>query len=98
MNLLKRHRPPRLFKEPQVSFFIFASPKSGTTWMQHLLSRHPETVCGESRAFGDYYEHHPLSSPHPTPEKHLTILSHHFAPSVGGLGPTDTAFYRNTLF
>lgn len=66
--------------------------------MQRLLSQHPETVCAESRAFGDYYDHNPLSSPHLTLEKHLSILSHHFAPSVGGLGPADTAFYRNTLF
>lgn len=98
MNLTGQSRAPRIFKEPQMSFLIFASPKSGTTWIQRLLSQHPEVVCTESRAFGNYYDPNPLSTPHLTLEKYFSILSHYFAPSVHGLKPADDSFYRAALF
>jgi len=34
------------------AFLILASPKSGTTWLQLMLSAHPEAHCVESRAWG----------------------------------------------
>lgn len=37
-------------REPD--FVVFASPKSGTTWMQMMLNAHPEAHCIESRAWG----------------------------------------------
>ncbi|MDB6111159.1 MAG: sulfotransferase [Pedosphaera sp.] len=66
--------------------------------MQRLLSQHPEAVCAESRAFGDYYDPNPLSTPHLTLEKYLGILSNYYAPSVNGLKPADSSFYRVALF
>jgi len=32
-------------------FFIFGYPKSGTTWVQHLLNGHPEIWCGGESLF-----------------------------------------------
>src|SRR5436853_2041373 len=82
----------RLFDRPQAAYFIFACPKSGTTWLQRLLSDHPATLCAESRAFGDYYRDNPLSLPHLTLQKYLQIVSHHFAPAVENIRVADHAF------
>jgi sulfotransferase family protein len=36
--------------------FIVGSPRSGTTFLRHLLDRHPSlSVCGETRFFADVY-------------------------------------------
>ncbi|MEO8481269.1 MAG: sulfotransferase domain-containing protein [Acidobacteriota bacterium] len=88
----------RLFDSPRLSFLIFASPKSGTTWLQRLLSAHPEAVCAESRAFGDYFDLSPGGRPRLTVETYVDGLSHHYAPSVDGLRRGDTPFYRALLF
>lgn len=35
--------------EPSL-FFVLGAPKSGTTWLQHALDRHPEVICkGEGK-------------------------------------------------
>ncbi len=94
----KQNRPGRIFKEPQMSFLIFACPKSGTTWLQQLLSHHPDAVCAESRAFGDYYDSKSLRTPHLTLEKYTSILSQYFAPGVDALKPEAATFYRTLLF
>ncbi len=91
-------RSLRLFNPPRLSFLVFASPKSGTTWLQRLLSSHSETLCAESRAFGDYYAANPLADPHLTVEKYVGVLSKYYAPAIGGLQPSDTSFYRHVLF
>jgi hypothetical protein len=88
----------RLFSTPRLSFLIFASPKSGTTWLQRLLSAHPDIVCAESRAFGDYYAANPLGHPHLTLEKYIDVLSRYYAPAVDGLRADDAPFYRTLLF
>jgi hypothetical protein len=88
----------RLFETPGVSFLIFASPKSGTTWLQRLLSSHPDVLCAESRAFGDYFAPNTVSQPHLTLEKYTLILSRYYAPAVNGLTPADGTFYRDLLF
>jgi hypothetical protein len=98
MKLLQKDSCRRIFKESKVSFIIFASPKSGTTWMQRLLSAHPASICAESRAFGVYYDPGSLTTPHLTMEKYLDLLKNHFAPSAPGLQPSDNAFYRTALF
>ena len=90
--------PVRQFACPQVAYFIFACPKSGTTWLQRLLSAHPSAPCAESRAFGDYYCDNPLSRPHLTLEKYLQIVSHHFAPAVARVAPENREFQRTLLF
>jgi hypothetical protein len=83
---------------PALSFVIFASPKSGTTWLQRLLSSHADVICTESRAFGDYYADNPLGQPHITLEKYVSILSHYYSPAVDGLRHSDKAFYEQLLF
>jgi hypothetical protein len=82
----------------KLSFLIFACPKSGTTWMQKLLSAHPQVICTESRPFGDYYNANPLSMPHLSVEKFVSILSHYFNPTIPELSPQATAFQRKILF
>jgi hypothetical protein len=94
---MPRPRPTRLFDRPQLSFLVFASPKSGTTWMQRLLSQHPEAVCAESRLFGDFYQPNPVSLPYLSLEKYLSVVSNHFAPAVRGLRREDTDFHRALL-
>ncbi|MEO1583287.1 MAG: sulfotransferase domain-containing protein [Planctomycetota bacterium] len=37
-----------------VRFVVLASPKSGTTWLQRLISAVPGLYCGESAPFGRY--------------------------------------------
>ncbi|MEZ6318121.1 MAG: sulfotransferase [Phycisphaerales bacterium] len=34
--------------------FLFASPRSGTTWMMHAISAHPSAYCTEHRLFGPH--------------------------------------------
>ncbi|MDB6064098.1 MAG: hypothetical protein JWR26_306 [Pedosphaera sp.] len=98
MKLFQKDRYQGIFIERKLSFIIFASPKSGTTWMQRLLSAHPEAVCAESRAFGVYFDPASLTTPHITMEKYVDLLKNHFAPSVDGLRPADNLFYRTALF
>lgn len=88
----------RLFDVPQLSFVVFASPKSGTTWLQRLLSSHPDVLCAESRLFGDYVAANPQGHPHLTLETYITTLSRYYAPAVEGLRQADTSFYRTLLF
>jgi radical SAM protein with 4Fe4S-binding SPASM domain len=88
----------RLFADPQLAFVVFASPKSGTTWLQRLISAHPAAVCAESRAFGDYLGSNAAGFPHLTMEKYLRVLSQYLAPSVSSLSSHDEGFYRLLLF
>ena len=86
-----------LFIRPQVSYVVFASAKSGTTWLQRLLSAHPQAICCESRAFGDYIGSNAAGTPHITLEKYLQVLSGYFAPTIPELQPGSQA-YRSLLF
>ena len=81
-----------LYKTPQLSFVIFASPKSGTTWMQRLLSAHPEVLCAESRPFGNYYHPNPLSNPHVSLQKYVSILNSYYAPMEPAFSVPDNQF------
>ncbi len=87
-----------LFHTPQLSFIIFASPKSGTTWMQRLLSAHPAVLCAESRPFGNYFHPNPLSNPHLSLQKYVSILSTHFAPMENALKLPENKFENRVLF
>lgn len=81
-----------------MSFLVFASPKSGTTWLQRLISCHPEALCAESRAFGDYFDPKSLSTPHLTVEKFVNVLSCYHAPAVPQLETGRVTYYRTLLF
>lgn len=86
-----------LVKEPQMSYVIFACCKSGTTWLQRLISAHPQAVCCESRAFGDYLGRNASGAPHITIEKFVQVLSQYYAPAQPGVTPQDTPFYQSLV-
>lgn len=65
-----------------MSFAVFASAKSGTTWVQHMLSAHPEAHCGETRALGDYLSTENPSGIHISLEKFVGLLARHSNPPV----------------
>lgn len=87
----------RLLKSPRMSFLIFASPKSGTTWLQRLISHHPAAICAESRAFGDYYSPGPAGTPHFTLQKYCGILGEYFGPTLPGLNSRSESFQKTLL-
>lgn len=74
-----------------MKFVVFACPKSGTTWVQRLLSAHPELHCAESRPFGDCLkvDQAAYATPHVSLEKYVSILCRHLHASAtarDGLG------------
>jgi len=60
-----------------VRFVVFASPKSGTTWIQKLIGAHKDMHCGESRLFGNYFNPANPTGPHITVEQTAMHLSGH---------------------
>lgn len=82
--------------ERGLKYVIFACPKSGTTWMQRLLSSHPEVHCAETRLFGPYVEANSPSGVRLTLEGYVDLLKRHFHPPVDA--PQQTAFYDTLLF
>jgi hypothetical protein len=74
-----------LFGSPQVAYVVFASPKSGTQWIQQLLGSHPEVQCAESRAFGDHFDPDNLSAVNITLDTYVSNLGrHHRPPDAAG--------------
>ena len=63
-----------------LKFVVVASPKSGTTWVQRLISAHPAMHCGESRLFGRYYDPSNPTGPHTTIEQTTRHLLRHLSP------------------
>jgi hypothetical protein len=80
----------------KVQFLIFASPKSGTTWMQRLLSAHPDVHCGETRLFGRHVDPARPSGLGITLESYVSNLQRHFHPPAASEG--DAPFERALLF
>ncbi len=77
----------------RVSFVVFASPKSGTQWIQQLLRAHPEVMCAESRVFGEHHDPDHVSGANITLESYLSILSgYHLAPE------SSEGYFRELLF
>lgn len=75
-------------------YIIFASPKSGTTWMQNILSNHPDAVCAESRAFGDFFD----PAPYLTTEKYFNILSNYHRIQSAGIKISNDEFYKKLFY
>lgn len=63
-----------------LGFVVVASPKSGTTWLQRLISAHPEMHCAESRLFGLYYDPTNPTGPHTTIEQTTHHMLRHLSP------------------
>ena len=77
----------------RLGFVIFASPKSGTEWVQELLRAHPEVMCAESRVFGDYVDPDHVSGMNITLESYVSILSNYHR------APDDASdYFRGLLF
>ena len=79
-------------KPRPIRFVVVSSPKSGSTWVQRLLSAHNDILCGESRLFGDYFDPTNPTGPHITLERTVRHLSRHLGVQ-GGEG-----FERAMLF
>ena len=75
-----------------IRFVVVSSPKSGSTWVQSMLSAHKDIHCGESRLFGDYFDPSNPTGPHITLERTVRHLLPHLAVS------TDEMFARALLF
>jgi hypothetical protein len=86
----------RLFPHPRMSYIVMGAAKSGTTWMQRLLSAHPEVHCAESRLAGDYLDTTNPSGIHLSLEKFVGLLSRHYFPPIGQARQGE--FYRTLLF
>lgn len=74
-----------------LKFVVVASPKSGTTWLQRLISAHPAMHCGESRLFGLYYNPANPTGPHTTVEQTTRHMLRYLAP------PTQTEDFGEKL-
>src|SRR5262245_8282425 len=86
----------RLFETPRMSYLILASAKSGTTWLQRLLSSHPEVHCSETRAVADYFSTENPAGLHISLETYVGLLSRHYFPPVPA--EQSAAFHRTLLF
>lgn len=76
-------------------YAVFASPKSGTTWVQRLLSAHPQVHCAESRALGRYFDPHNPTAVHLSIEQLVHTMRAYYHP------PADIdpdRFYDDMLF
>jgi hypothetical protein len=78
-----------------LDYVVLASAKSGTTWMQRLLSAHPEVHCSESRLFGRYFDKDNPSGPNLTVESYIENLARHYNPPVAAADAP--AFYQALL-
>lgn len=78
-----------------IDYIVLASAKSGTTWMQRLLSAHPEIHCSESRLFGRYFDKDNPSGPNLTVESYIENLARHYNPPVPAQAAPD--FYQSLL-
>lgn len=59
--------------------FVFASPRSGTTWLAQAINRHPEILASEQRLFGNFCEVWPNPDGSTSPRQTLDSFVRHFA-------------------
>ncbi|MEM9166279.1 MAG: sulfotransferase domain-containing protein [Planctomycetota bacterium] len=68
----------------RVSFVVYACPKSGTTWVQRLISAHPSLCCGESSPFGLYHNPTNPTGTHISLDEMARQLTRHKQPPLAG--------------
>ncbi|MEE8459642.1 MAG: sulfotransferase domain-containing protein [Phycisphaerales bacterium] len=86
-------------RSPRVRFVIFASAKSGTQWMQRLLSAHPQVHCAETRAFGGHFNADNTSAVHITLDTYCSILGGYHQPPLEAGGSREVgAYFRELSF
>lgn len=78
-----------------LDYIVLASAKSGTTWMQRLLSAHPQVHCAETRLLGRYFDKDNPSGPNLTLESYVGNLARHYNPP--GDHSRHGAFYDSLL-
>lgn len=83
------HNAPSLGRG--LRFIIFASPKSGTTWVQNLLSAHPQIHCAETRLFGQHIDASTPAGLRLTLDAYVTNLKRHFRPPAPPVPPPGVA-------
>lgn len=64
-----------------IDFFVIASPKSGTTWVQKMLCSHPQVHCAESRLYGLYFDPRVGASTHLPLEQYVRFMSGYHQPA-----------------
>ena len=64
-----------------IDFFVIASPKSGTTWVQKMLCSHPQVHCAESRLYGLYFDPRVGASTHLPLEQYVRFMSDYHQPA-----------------
>ena len=79
-----------------LSYVVLACPKSGTTWMQRLLSAHDEVHCAESRLFGNFVSTDFGDAPRMTLEAYVSILSAYYHPPCDRAG--GEAYFQSLLY
>lgn len=81
-----------------LQYLIFASPKSGTTWLQRLLSSHPEVHCSETRLFGRHIDPTRPSGLGITLESYVENTQRHFhPPAAASAVPTAPGSFASEL-
>lgn len=63
-----------------IDFLLIAAPKSGTTWVQRMLSEHPQAHCAETRLFGRYFDPRVGESLHMPLEQFVGFMSGYYRP------------------
>ncbi len=88
-------RPTELSKPP---IFIVGSPRSGTTLLRNLISRHPSiAICGETRFFSDIYKRRSVFGPLDKLENRQRLVDQYLSTArVHRLG-VDLAALRQAL-
>lgn len=64
-----------------IDFFVIASPKSGTTWVQKMLCSHPQVHCAESRLYGLYFDPRVGASTHLPLEQYVRFMGGYHHPA-----------------
>lgn len=89
-------QPPGPDQSPSriIVYALLGAAKSGTTWIQRLLSAHPQIHCAESRAFGTYFDPNNPTAIHITVDSFVQNLARYYHPPAG----VDDRFYEQMLF
>lgn len=86
----------KVAKPSGLSYVVLACPKSGTTWMQRLLSAHDEVHCAESRLFGNFVSTDFGDAPRMTLEAYVSILSSYYHPPCARA--EGEAYFQSLLY
>lgn len=81
-----------------IRFVVFASPKSGTTWLQRLLTAHPQVHCSETRLFGKHIDPSRPSGLGITLESYVSNIQRHFHIPASAAASEHRSFSQELTF